>query len=118
MSQFNCFLVYIALGIIFSILFDIIRAYRNTLNNNKTINTILDIIFCIVTGIIFLLTLYKFDYGTIRIYSFLGIILGISLYYAIVSKYIIKFFAGFFIIIKKIKVTTVKYINFFIRKNK
>lgn len=77
-------------GIIIGILFDVFRIMRKSFKTPDFITYIEDVIFWILTGIILLFTIFTFNNGEIRIYLFIGLLLGLCFYILNLSKYFIK----------------------------
>lgn len=93
-NQAYLFLIFTIDGIIIGLLFDFFRILRKIIKTNNIFTYLEDIIFWILTGIIILYSIYYFNNGEIRIYMFIGIILGILSYILTISKYIISFFVS------------------------
>ena len=89
-NQAYTFMLFIINGISIGILFDIFRITRKTFKTCDFITYIQDTIFWILSGILTLYFIFIFNNGEIRLYIFLGIILGIVLYMLSISKYFIK----------------------------
>lgn len=89
-NQAYIFILFAINGAIIGILFDIFRIIRKTFKTSDFITYIEDTIFWILSGIITLYFIFIFNNGEIRLYIFLGIILGIVLYILLISKYFIK----------------------------
>lgn len=89
-NQAYIFIIFIVVGIIIGILFDFFRVLRKSIKTKDFITYIEDILFCILTGVFLLYSIFKFNSGEIRIYMFAGIILGGLLYMLTISKYFIK----------------------------
>ena len=112
-NQAYLFLVFSLTGVIISILFDFFRILRKTIKTPNIITYIEDIIFWILTGLLILYNIWYFNDGEIRIYMFLGIILGVLIYMSILSKMVILIFSKILqIIIKILEIpfTTIKSI--------
>lgn len=90
-NQAYLFVIFIINGILIGILFDIFRILRKSFKTVDIVTYIQDVIFWILTGILTLYFIFTYNNGEIRLYVFLGIILGILLYILTISKYIIKF---------------------------
>lgn len=102
MNQIYCFIIFIVVGIIISILFDIFRILRKVFKTPDFITYIEDIIFGVFSGIIIIYSIFIFNNGEIRLYLFLGILLGILSYLCTLSKLFIKFGDKIFTFFKKI----------------
>lgn len=111
----NLFL-FIVTGITIGILFDIFRIIRRSFKTPDFITYIEDIIFWILTGFILLFTIFTFNDGEIRIYIFIGLILGLIVYLLTLSKYFIKVSVSIICFIKKIIYYPIHVIYTFIRK--
>lgn len=89
-NQAYIFIIFVIVGSIIGIIFDFFRILRKSFKTNDFITYIEDIIFCILTGLILLYSIFKFNSGEIRIYMFIGILIGCALYMLTISKYFIK----------------------------
>lgn len=89
-QQAYSFLVFILNGVIIGILFDIFRILRKSFQTADIVTYIEDFLFWILSGIITLFMIFKFNSGELRFYILVGIILGVSLYLLTFSKYFIK----------------------------
>lgn len=86
---FNLF-IFTLTGIIIGILFDIFRITRRSFKTPDIVTYIEDIIFWFLTGIILLFTIFTFNNGEIRLYIFISLLFGLSLYILTLSKHFIK----------------------------
>lgn len=112
---FNLF-AFTATGIVIGILFDVFRITRRSFKTPDFITYIEDIVFWLVTGLILLFTIFTFNNGEIRIYIFVGLILGLCLYILTISKYFIKISVMILNIIKKLLYSPIYIIINFVRK--
>lgn len=103
-NQFGLFLMYLATGIIISLLFDIFRASRRTIKTSDTVTFIEDIIFWILATLLLLYITFILNSGNIRLFNFVGLALGGILYYFTVSKYFIKIMVIALGFIKKVSI--------------
>lgn len=90
LNQAYIFLIFVLNGLLIGILFDIFRILRKSFKTSDLITYIQDIIFWILTGFIVLFSIYKFNSGEIRVFIFIGLLLGVILYLLTISKYFIK----------------------------
>lgn len=104
-EQTQIFIIFVIVGIIISFLFDIFRIFRKVYKFSNMLIYMQDILFWLLTGIIILQAIFKFNSGDIRIFLFLGIFVGVFIYISLFSIYVIKI--GSFIL---------KLINRLIRK--
>ena len=94
-NEFNVFLSFVLIGLIIGFLFDFFRILRRSYKTPDAVTIIEDIIFWITSGILILLGIFVLNEGKIRAYLFLGLIAGIFLYIAVISKYVMKIFNVF-----------------------
>ena len=109
-NQAYLFLIFIINGIIIGLLFDFFRILRRTFSTNDFVTYIQDIIFWILTGLIILYFIYIFNNGEIRLFLFLGIFIGLTLYILLASSYVIKINVAILTFFKKIFQTIFKYL--------
>lgn len=89
-KQTYLFLMFLLNGLIIGIFFDFFRILRKSFNTSDIVTYIEDFLFWLLTGILILYSIFTFNNGEIRIYMFIGIILGITFYMLTISTYIIK----------------------------
>jgi len=89
-NQVYTFGIFIFNGLIIGLLFDTFRILRKSFKTSNIITTIQDITFWILSGLIIIYSLFNFANGELRIYIFLGIVLGYSLYLLLFSKIYVK----------------------------
>lgn len=92
-NQAYLFLVFSLTGVIIGILFDFFRILRRIIKTSNFITYVEDILFWILTGFLILYNIWYFNNGEIRIYMFLGIILGVLIYMLTLSSILIKIFS-------------------------
>lgn len=109
-EQTQIFIIFVIVGIIISFLFDIFRILRKVYKFSNMLIYMQDILFWLLTGIIILQAIFKFNSGDIRIFLFLGIFVGVFIYISLFSIYVIKI--GSFIL-KLINTLIRKLINVF-----
>lgn len=87
------FFVFILVGIIIGIIFDLFRALRKVKKYKDKYIYIQDIIFFFIIGIVLAgFLIYNLE-DELRLYLFFAIFLGIVIYASTISTYIIKFFS-------------------------
>lgn len=72
------------------IIFDIFRIFRKSFKTSDIITYIEDIIFWILSGALTLYMMMVFNDGEIRLYIFIAILLGVSMYILTISRFLIK----------------------------
>ncbi len=107
-NQAYLFLVFSLTGVVIGVLFDFFRILRRSIKTSNTITYIEDILFWILTGILILYSIWFFNNGEIRIFIFLGIIVGILLYIFTLSNIIVKIFSTIFSYIIRILIIAFK----------
>lgn len=110
-NQAYLFLIFVFNGIIIGILFDFFRILRKSFSGRDIITYIEDILFWILTGIILLYSFFTFNNGEIRLFMFLGVILGCIFYMITISKYFIKINVAIITVLKKIIYQIVKVLT-------
>lgn len=108
-NQAYLFLVFSLTGIIIGIIYDIFRVLRKSFKTSDIITYFEDILFWIITGILILYNIWFFNNGEIRIFMFLGILIGILIYILILSNITRKTLFLFFNILKK-SINSIKFI--------
>lgn len=83
-------------------MFDFFRVLRKKIKTKDIITYVQDVIFWILTGISMLYCIYTFNNGEIRLYEFIGILLGTILYFLTVSKLFININSAILTFITKI----------------
>ena len=101
-NQAYLFLVFSLTGVAIGILFDSFRILRRTFKTSNIITYIEDVLYWILTGLLILYNIWYFNNGEIRIYMFLGIILGVLIYMSTLSSILIRIFTKILLIIKNI----------------
>ncbi len=104
------FIIFILNGIAIGIIFDIFRILRRSFKTSDFITCIEDICFWILSGLLTIFTITFFNYGEIRLYIFIAIIIGVIFYILTISKYFIKFNVTILTFVKKIFITPITFI--------
>ncbi len=89
-NQAYLFLVFIVNGVLIGLLFDFFRIARKVIQTNDIVTYLEDILFWILTGVIVLYSIFVFNNGELRLFMFLGILLGAFAYMITLSSYVIK----------------------------
>ena len=91
-NQAYLLLVFSLTGVVIGVLFDFFRILRRCIKTSNIVTCIEDILFWILTGILILYNIWFFNNGEIRIFMFLGIIIGILIYISTLSNVFIQVF--------------------------
>ena len=89
-NQAYLFIVFSLTGVIIGLLFDFFRILRRSFKTSNIITYFEDVLFWILTGVLILYNIWYFNNGEIRIYMFLGIIMGVLIYMLTLSNIIIS----------------------------
>lgn len=100
-NQVYAFAIFILDGLLIGILFDIFRVSRKSFKTPDFITYIEDVIFWLLSGLILLYSIFKFNNGELRLFIFLGVFIGILMYMLVFSKLFINVSVYIILIIKK-----------------
>lgn len=89
-NQFHLFLIFILNGLIIGLIFDFFRILRKTIKTSDIITHIEDFLFWMLTGLLILYSIFTFNNGEIRLFMFLAIIVGMLVYFTLISRFVIK----------------------------
>lgn len=110
LNQGYLFFIFVLNGCLIGIIFDFFRILRKSFKTSDIITYIEDILFWILTGISILYFIFVFNNGEIRLFMFLGIAVGITLYMLIFSSFFIKINVTIILFFKKIIIKILKII--------
>lgn len=114
-NQLFNLLIFILTGIVIGILFDIFRIIRRSFKTPDFITYIEDVLFWSLTGFILLFTIFTFNNGEIRLYIFIGLLFGLTIYLLTISKYLIKASVKIITLFKEILSYPIKVIINFVK---
>ncbi len=106
-EETTLFLIFVVMGMVFSIIFDVFRAIRKIKKTNTKTIYFQDIIYFCIVGIILLFMIINYMDTELRIYLILAILLGIVIYISTVGNIVMN------ILVKIIKISS-KIIEFLI----
>lgn len=86
------FIIFVGIGFIFSIIFDLFRAIRSVKKPKNGVVYIQDILYFLIIGIILLISILNIRKDAFRLYLILGIVLGIVIYVSIIGNKIRNIF--------------------------
>src|ERR1700687_911163 len=107
--QFLTMALMIGCGLGLGIFFDIYRVISSKLDLKHWVIAILDLIYGLVAAVAVFRVLYYSNYGQLRFFIFLALMLGIYLYYNLFSSIIIR------IVVKAIKLLDWAWNRFIVR---
>lgn len=115
-NQVYAFGIFILNGFLIGLLFDIFRILRKSFKTPDFITYIEDIVFWILSGLILLYSIFKFNNGELRLFIFLGVFIGTAIYMLVFSKLLINVSVCIITTIKKIfDILIIKPIKFIIK---
>lgn len=83
-------------GIIIGLMYDIYRAVKGVHRSKGLITSLWDIVFLLITLLIAVWAIFSSNYGDLRVYVFIGFIVGFFLYERIISRIASAFFSYIF----------------------
>lgn len=100
--QFLSLLIAVFAGIAAGLLFDLYRTVNYCIKPSKIFTHIMDLLFWVIAGCIVFSILLRAEFAKIRIYTFVGMSIGIFIYIKLFSEYVLKFCRILFHIIARI----------------
>jgi spore cortex biosynthesis protein YabQ len=80
----------IASGLALGVFYDIYRVVARLLRAVRKLQPVFDIAYWIAAALLVFRVLYASNYGQLRMFVFLALLLGISIYYALLSGWVIR----------------------------
>lgn len=100
--QCRLFLLTIALGLLFALIYHIFYVLNKTIKLNKVLKGIYDIIYWLLFSLTLFLIMLKLDSGEVRPFALLGSMLGMIFYYTALKPFMDRLMYPFFHIVKKL----------------
>lgn len=88
--QFLTVMLMAACGSILGAVFDTYRVVAGQVRLHRRLVPLIDLLYWIAATVLVFRVLYYSNYGDVRFYVFFGILFGISLYYALISPWLIR----------------------------
>lgn len=101
-EQAITFLLTVFAGCIIGLVYDIIRIVRRVIPHRHWAINVEDFLFFIFCGVWFFYILFSDNYGEIRLFSFIGLLLGVVIYFCSLSPIIVR--GGTFVMEKLLQV--------------
>ncbi len=95
-DQITTFAITVTTGAILGALFDLYRVIKAKLRPCPLITAVTDILYWLTATAIVFAALLLGNWGELRLYVFIGLITGVTIYYRVFSRYVIRFFTGVF----------------------
>ncbi len=89
-EQAKIFAVFVLTGCIIGIFFDCFRIARRVIKTSDFMTALEDGVFWILTGLLLVYMIFIFNHGEIRLFLVLGALLGLILYFKMVSDIFVK----------------------------
>lgn len=89
------FLISIACGILMLVVYDVLRIFRRIIRHGGLLVAAEDLLFWIAGGVFIFDMIYKQNYGIIRSFSILGLIIGMLFYHNMVSDKVVSWITRF-----------------------
>ncbi len=86
--QIYIFLITLYGGMIAGFAYDVYRGIRRSFKTGKWVTALLDTMFIITLGAIVVAVMYAANAGELRLYTFVGFVLGFALYMAGISPFL------------------------------
>lgn len=86
--QIYIFLITLYGGMIAGFAYDIYRGIRRSFKTGRWVTALLDTMFIITLGAIVVAVMYAANAGELRLYTFVGFVLGFALYMAGISPFL------------------------------
>ena len=106
LNQAYILYIFILTGILVGLLFDIFRVFRKSFKTSDFITIVEDVVFFILSSLLIIYTVFKFNNGELRSFVLMGIISGITIYLKVFSKTFIKVNVNIIESLKKIMKAT------------
>lgn len=114
-SQLFAFGVTVCGGLFLGLLFDIYRALRGVIRPKKFITHLGDLMFWIICTVLIFVILLLGNWGEVRAYVFIGLVLGTLLYIKMLSTTVMRVILVLIKVVRTIKLEIVKLVLFLYR---
>lgn len=101
-TQIRTFLFIVTTGIVLGILFDTYRVLRRRFRPPWLVTSLTDLLYCLLASAIAFTALLASNWGELRFYVYIALLVGIIAYYRLVSQYVMKFIMALLLLITKL----------------
>ena len=101
-SQLIDFIEFVIIGAIIGAVFDFFRAYRKVKKTNTALVIAQDILFFLIITVIIIIGIIKLLDSQIRFYIFIALIIGLNMYFCVLSKVVMSIYIAFIKMFKQI----------------
>lgn len=85
------FLYSMAVGVLVSVIYDVIRIFRRVIPHKKAAVAFEDFLFWVITLFLMFFLLYDMNYGVLRWFSIAGVTIGMGIYKKILGEHLVAF---------------------------
>lgn len=110
-SQFYAFIVTMLMGLTIGLLFDIYKFTIGIVRPGKIFGYIADLSFWVISTLTVFLLLLIGNWGEIRLYVVIGVLIGAAVYFKIFSSGVLMVLSGIFYYLKKFVICCIKIIG-------
>lgn len=111
-GQASLFVLTVGVGFFIGFVYDVFRIIRKTFKHGNWLTQLEDIIYWLLVSFVMFYFMLNKNYGEIRLFSILGAMIGMLLYFLTISAWIIKISVAVISFIKRVLTTTLKLILF------
>ena len=101
-TQIRTFLLIVTTGIVLGILFDTYRVLRRRFRPPWLVTSLTDLLYCLLASAIAFTALLAGNWGELRFYVYIALLVGIIAYYRLVSQYVMKLIMALLLLITKL----------------
>ncbi|MCT4597513.1 MAG: spore cortex biosynthesis protein YabQ [Vallitalea sp.] len=101
-TQAITFMLSVLNGLFLGVIYDFIRIFRRIIKHSRLVVNVEDFIFWVFGSLIIFIEIFNNNDGTIRGFLYIGVFLGLILYFLLISKWVLTIFMKLYGIIKKI----------------
>lgn len=101
-SQFHAFIVTMLMGLTIGLLFDFYKFTKSILRPGKILGYVADVSFWAISTLTVFFLLLIGNWGEIRLYVIIGVLIGVAAYFKLLSYGVIRVLGGIFYYVKKI----------------
>lgn len=107
-QQFIVLLDLCAAGVLIGMVFDFFKAAGKVFYFPRKVTFITDLLVCLLVALTVFQLLFLTNWGEVRLYVFLALLLGLVFYYLLLSRYLSPLFTTFFKNIKNVALKIAK----------
>jgi spore cortex biosynthesis protein YabQ len=115
-TQFWTLFLMICGGVVMGTIYDLFRLLHEQLKLPRWTIIPMDFIYWIVATILIFQMLYSSNQGQLRMYVFVGMVIGVLIYYFLLSKWVTKIFLFLFAIVRETYRIIIKIFDIFLVK--